>query len=131
MTGIAFAKRAMLKALRKRAIATVEIMYDGKDGFACTQAILAFDTEAQPVDVGLGIDTAVELGLYRGTKPARYCALGEALDDFAWLLLDHFHEGFERGEGGYGSITIDAAKGTVTLDHDDRMVQSINIRTEA
>ena len=42
----------------------------------------------------------------------------------------HFHDGFEINDGGYGTIRIDVAKRTVILDHDDRVIETVNTRTE-
>jgi hypothetical protein len=52
-----------------------------------------------------------------------YATLHEALEDFAWVVLDVYHGGFENNEGGYGSITFDVRKGAVTLDHNDRIIE--------
>ena len=90
MTGIAFAKRAMLRALRARGIATVTIEYDGEGDSGQIGDILAYDAKQHPVD----IERPVQLALYRGKAASEYDSLREALDDFAWLLLAHFHDGF-------------------------------------
>ena len=37
--------------------------------------------------------------------------LQEALDDFAWAVLDAYHDGFENNDGGFGTIVIDVAEG--------------------
>ena len=126
MTGIAYAKRAMLRALRARGIATVTIEYDGEGDSGQIGDILACDAKQHPVD----IERPVQLALYRGKAASEYDSLREALDDFAWLLLAHFHDGFENNEGGFGTIRIDVAKRSVILDHDDRVIETVNTRTE-
>ena len=43
--------------------------------------------------------------------PRRYENFHEALDAFAWAVLDFHHDGFENNEGGFGTIDIDVAEG--------------------
>jgi hypothetical protein len=126
MTDIRYAKRAMLKALRSYGIASVTIVYDGQGDSGQIEAIFAYDAKEQPVV----LDRPVHLALYRRKPASNYGSLLEALDDFAWLLLGHFHDGFVNNEGGFGTIRIDVAKRSVVLDHDDRVVETVNTRTE-
>src|SRR5436190_24105294 len=65
-----------------------------------------------------------------GETTMRYPSLGDALDDYAWELLAVTHARFENYDGGYGTITIDVAKTTVTLDHNQRFTDSVNTVTE-
>ena len=127
MTAIVYAKRAMLKALRKCGIATVSIAYDGEGDSGQIRDIFAFDTEKRDVRT----NDPVRLALYAGKAAADYASLYEALDDFAWLLLAHFHAGFEIDDGGYGTITIDVTGRGVTLSHNDRVIEAVNTYTEA
>ena len=69
MTGIAFAKRAMLWALSARGIASVTIAYDGEGDSGQVGDILAYDATQHPVD----IERPVRLALYRGKR--RTCGL--------------------------------------------------------
>jgi hypothetical protein len=126
MTGFASAKRVILKVLRARAIATVTIAYDGEGDTGQIGDILACDAKQQPVD----IEGPVRLPLYPGIPAREYDSLRAALDDFAWDLLAHFHAGFEDNDGGYGTITIDVPGRLIKLDHDDRIIDTINTLTE-
>jgi hypothetical protein len=126
MTDIAYAKRAIVKALRTTGIATVTIEYDGEGDSGQIDGIAAWDAKEQPV----AIDRPARVALYRGKPASDYTSLREALDDFAWLLLGHFHDGFVNNDGGFGTIRIEVAKRSVILDHDDRLMETINTRTE-
>jgi hypothetical protein len=127
MTGIAHAKDAMLSALRVRDIATVIIAYDGECDTRRIGHIAAHDAKKQPV----GIDDPVQLALYETKSLVTYASLREAIHDFAWLLLEHFHDGFEVGEGGYGRITIRVPEKWITIEHEARFVETVTTRTEA
>jgi hypothetical protein len=126
MSGISDAKRAMLKALRARGIATASIEYDGEGDSGQIVGIFASDAEEKPV----ALDRPVRLAFCRDKAPRDYGSLREALDDFAWVLLGHFHADFEVNDGGFGTIRIDVAKGAVLLDHDDRVIETLKTRTE-
>jgi hypothetical protein len=121
------AKRAVLRALRARGIALVEIAYDGEGDNGQIGHICAFSAKDKKVD----IDQPVRLALYDGQKPTRYATLRDALEDFAWIVLDNIHGGFENDDGGYGDITICTARRAVVISHNDRVMEAINTTTEA
>ena len=45
------------------------------------------------------------------------------VEDFAWSVAYHQHPGFENNEGGYGTLSWDIARDSITLDHSDRYVE--------
>ena len=71
MTSIAYAKRALLKALRKRGITIVTIEYDGEGDNGQIGDILAFDAEKRAESP----DEPCRLALYRGKAPSDYASL--------------------------------------------------------
>jgi hypothetical protein len=77
MPKFAKAKRAVLRALRARGIALVEIAYDGEGDNGQIGHICAFSAKDKKVD----IDQPVRLALYDGQKPTRYASLRDALED--------------------------------------------------
>jgi hypothetical protein len=125
-SNFALPKRNLLKALAARRIATVEINYDGEGDSGQIQDIVAVDAGNAHVP----LDRPVTMALSEGNEPTRYQSLSEAIDDFAWTVLQEYHGGFENDSGGCGTIVIDVAKGIVTLDHNDRYTDVINTTTE-
>lgn len=119
-------KSALLKALAARRIATVEITYDGEGDSGQIQDIVAVGVGTSRVP----LDRPVTMALLEAKEPTRYQSLSEAIDDFAWTVLQEYHGGFENNDGGYGTIVIDVAKGIVTLDHNDRYTDVVNSTTE-
>jgi hypothetical protein len=117
------AKPCVLAALDAARIANVEIGYDGEGDSGQIGAITAKTAAGKPA----ALEGSVLLNL--DGKPRRYC-LAEALDAYAWELLAEYHDGFENNEGGYGIIDIDVAKGSVTIDHNDRIIEVSNTVTE-
>lgn len=119
-------KRRLLKALRARGIARVQIEYDGEGDSGQIGEITAHDARGKIV----ALNHPIRLALRDGERPTRYGSLGGAIDDLAWTILGHYHDGFVNNDGGFGTISIDVAEATVTLDHNDRVVDSVNTTTQ-
>jgi hypothetical protein len=120
------AKCAVLRALRLRGIAVVEIEYDGEGDDGQIGAISAYDAQDQPVEC----TKPIRLALRSGAEFVRYASLREALDDFAWTILEHYHGGFQNDGGGFGTFIIDVREGTVKMEHHDRFTSVYSTETE-
>jgi len=118
-------KRQLLAVLRETTIAHVEIKYDGESDMGQIQQVWALDAKRSPLALSLLCEINVP-----SLKGKSTCSLSEALDDFAWEVLRIYHDGFEDGDGGWGRIIIDVVKGTVELDHNDRVIEFVNTTTE-
>ena len=118
------AKRALLTALRRTRAAIVTIDYDGEGDSGQITGIVGQSAAGKPAK----LCGSVTLDLNGQARD--YNALHEALDDFAWAVLRVYHGGFENDGGGFGTLTIDVSKGTVTLDHNDRFIDVSNTLTE-
>jgi rhodanese-related sulfurtransferase len=125
-TPIAKVNQTVLAALRSKNIARVEIDYDGEGDTGQIADIWAVDAADHPVSLDRPITVALD-----PDKPAIACdSLHEALDAFAWLLLAEYHNGYENNDGGFGTIVIDVAKNSTTIDHNDRITDVVNTTTE-
>jgi hypothetical protein len=113
----ALLKGALLAALAAAGIAHVEIDYDGEGDNGQINGATALDGQGNRVDL--------DRPLHPETPP-----LSDALDNFAWAILQEHHGGFEDNDGGYGTIRIDVAAGTVTLDHYQRWTDAHHTWTE-
>jgi hypothetical protein len=119
------AKEAMLAVLKSARIATVTIGYDGESDSGQISEIEARTAKGKTAQLP---DKPVSLPLCGGN--GSYQTLADALDAFAWALLQAYHFCFQDNEGGFGTIKIDVVKGTVTIDHNDRVVDVCNSLTE-
>jgi len=111
-------KAALLKALATAGVARVDIDYDGEGDSGQLTAIDASAADGSHVP----LDTPCQQVEGR--------TLRTLIDDFAWDVLGHYHDGFENNDGGCGSISIDVAKQSVILDHNDRVSEFVNTTTE-
>lgn len=119
------AKGAMLALLTAHKIVRVHIRYDGSGDSGQIDNITATDADGNRVPI-LSI-SPINGGASCG---GGFASLWDALDDFAWSILGHYHDGFVDNDGGYGTFVIDVPDARITLDHYDRFVQSFNTETE-
>ena len=118
------AKAALFAALKASRVVTVSIEYDGEGDSGQIETILPQNARGKPAK----LRGSVVLDLHGQAK--QHTSLEEALDAFAWAVLRAYHDGFENNGGGFGTIDIDVPKGTVTIDHNDRIVEVCNSVTE-
>jgi hypothetical protein len=111
-------KATILAALEAAGIALVLITYDGEGDSGQIETITAMDAAGHPQPDSLKAEVS----------PGK--SLESELDDFVWDILDAYHGGFENDGGGLGEIVINAAAGTVVLDHNDRLTHYANTTTE-
>lgn len=114
------AKATLLAALKRTRAAIVTIEYDAEGDSGQIDAIVAKSAAGRP----LKLRGKITLDLHG--QAHEYKTLEEALDEFAWLVLRVYHAGFENNEGGFGTISIDVAKASITLDHNDRIIELCN-----
>jgi hypothetical protein len=48
----------------------------------------------------------------------------------AWRILGDAHEGWENADGGYGEFTFNVADRTITLEYNERYVETNFYRHE-
>jgi hypothetical protein len=120
------AKAKILAALKRTRAATITVEYDGEGDSGQIHDVAAQTRHGKPAKLPPG---PFSLQLYDGAQSS-YPSLEDALEAFAWQVIGVYHAGFENNEGGCGTLTIDVANGTVTLDHNDRVIEFCNSLTE-
>lgn len=110
-------------------VATIEVTYSGcgDEGNIDQTDVLAKD-EKEIEDIG----HLERLSLARVTLLNADGTLGEPMQLesaaevlFQEVLSEAGHDGYQDNDGGFGSFTI-AADGTLTLDHNDYVTESVN-----
>ena len=117
-------KAELIKALAAIKVSRAVIEYDGCGDEGQIESVEAFRANGESVS----LETPPFALTVEGGEATT--SLRDALDDYAWELLAVTHDGFEDCDGGHGTITIDVAKATVTLDHNQRFTDSVNTVTE-
>jgi hypothetical protein len=60
----------------------------------------------------------------------RVQTVSEAIETLAYALLNRTHQGWEDSEGAYGDFTFDVAARTITLDYNERYLETNNYQHE-
>jgi hypothetical protein len=115
------AKAAILAALKATRAANVTIEYDGEGDSGQITGITAMTARGKAAKLPKG---PFSLQLY--DAQSSYVSFEDALDAFAWTVLRVYHGGFENNDGGFGTLTINVAEETITLDHNDRIIDLCN-----
>lgn len=119
---VAADKDAFIAALRALGIASVQIEYNGYGDEGGVETITAVTADNSEVD----------LKPHQITPPEADApiSLHEALEEFAWTAVQYFHGGFHNNEGGNGTVTIHTDTGTVKIEHNDNVVETLYSENE-
>lgn len=87
----------------------VRIGYDGIGDEGGITDIEAFNAQGTPSSLPMW-----------GREEAPLGKVADALENFAWKVLDEHHDGFEIDDGAFGTLTLNATTGKLTLERNDR-----------
>lgn len=114
-------KANIIAALKAQGVVLVEAEYDGEGDSGQINDIAAYKADNSTLD----LTKIGPIALGDDDQDARsYNTLHELLDEFAWEVLWHHHEGFENNDGGFGKVVIDVELLTVRLEHNWRISSS-------
>lgn len=122
---IAHNKAQLVEALKTAGIASAIVEYSGEgdDGghydFAYTPD-LKIDT---PITIKVLTGEFVD-GKWKHCEVEKSMPMDDALGNFLdELLTQHGHDGYENGDGGGGTLTINVQENSYLLEHYDNIVQ--------
>ena len=119
-------KAALFGALAAVGIVIVLVSFDGCGDSGQIESIEAHD--AHNNDVALP-DDAIEIAKapWEGTEPEQQrLPVREAIEEMAYRFLEQTHGGWEDNEGAYGEFSFDVAARTITLDYNERFIETEN-----
>lgn len=114
-------KEHIIALLSPLGIVKVEASYDGEGDSGQINDIYAYKADHSTVD--LAKSGPVSIGTDEQNTRS-FASLHELIDEFAWDVLCHHHEGFENNDGGFGDIVIDVAENAVRIEHNWRISSS-------
>ena len=116
-------KTALFDALAAAGITTVVVTFDGygDSGQIETIAANAGDDVIPLPKVQIEIASAVwgSARIERQTRPAE-----KAIETLVYDVLNQAYGGWENKDGAYGEYTFDVAEQTITLDYNERHMES-------
>ncbi|AFK54061.1 DUF6878 family protein [Tistrella mobilis] len=117
-------KAALFGALEAAGIVIVLVTFDGCGDSGQIESVEARD--AHNNDVALPAD-AIEIAKapWEGTEPERQrLPVHGAIEEMAYRFLEQTHGGWEDNEGAYGEFTFDVAARTITLEYNERFIDT-------
>mgnify|MGYP003613415137 FL=1 len=112
-------KTALFDALAAAGITLVTVTFDGSGDSGQIEDIAA-QSDDRTVDLPQGEITIATVAW--GTDKVTAISMGveAAIEQLAYDFLSETHGGWENNDGAYGEFTFDVAKGTITLDYNER-----------
>lgn len=117
-------KAALFEALAGAGIHTVTVMFDGSGDSGQIESLDAFsgETVVMPLPgTAIAFKEVVWDGLLVMTQQR---AIRDVIDTMANALLEQTHEGWEDGDGAYGDFTFTVEGQTITLEYNERHMES-------
>jgi hypothetical protein len=116
-------KTALFDALAAAGITTVIVNFDGCGDSGQIEAIevrAGDEDRALPaVEIEIASANWGSATIDRQTQPLR-----EAIETLVYDVLSQTHGGWEINDGSYGDFTFDVASRTITLDYNERHMES-------
>jgi len=116
-------KTALFDALAASGVTVVLITFDG-----CGDSGQIEDIEVKAGDSVVAMPSGeIEIASaeWGQAEPSRsMTSIPDAIEAFAYDLLRETHEGWENNDGAYGDFTFDVTERIITLEYNERYMQS-------
>jgi hypothetical protein len=122
-------------ALKRLGISQIEVIYDGHSDSGCIESVAALDAERNLLDGLLHerITIMTRRGVWNDADKSwkdmiapTEVTLIEAITDWCYDVLEEHFPSWGNDDGASGTITIDVAKRKGTLDHNERVIETIS-----
>ncbi|MYZ47890.1 DUF6878 family protein [Propylenella binzhouense] len=117
-------KASLFGALEAAGIVIVVVTFDGCGDSGQIESIEARDTHNNVVALP---EDRIEVikAPWEGTEPERQTLPArEAIEEMAYRFLEQTHGGWEDNEGAYGEFSFDVATRTITLEYNERFIDT-------
>jgi hypothetical protein len=117
-------KQVLFEALASAGIATVEMNFDGYGDSGSIEDTTAFDGNNHELALPTAEITIKTVVFDTGAIKDKALALGDYIESIAMDFLEETHCGWENNDGAYGRFLFSLEKQTITLEYNERYVQS-------
>jgi hypothetical protein len=117
-------KNALFDTLAAAGIDLVTVAFDGYGDSGQFEAPAGFDADNNELDVpNMSIMVKV-VDFDTSTVRERTTTVREFIEKLACDLLEDAHSGWEDGEGSHGEFSFSLSERTITLDYNERYIES-------
>ena len=113
-------KAALFEALAAAGVTTATVTFDGSGDQGQIEEVAAYAGDDQPQDFPHGTVEYKEVGLGAAEPTTSTVPVRDVLENLAYALLSHTHDGWEDGDGAHGEFTFDVAARSITLGFHER-----------
>lgn len=117
-------KSVLFEALTADGIEVVTIDFDGYADSGSFEESVAFNAENSEIPIPAAGITVKTVVFDTGLIEEESATIREFLKDLASDLLEETHSGWEDGEGAYGQFRFSLAERSITLEYNERYVES-------
>lgn len=117
-------KRVLFEALAAARIAVVTIDFDGYGDSGSFQGAAAFDANSPEIPLPTADITIKTVVFDTGVLAEDVTTPRDYIESLVGKFLEHTHSGWEDGEGAYGQFRFSLAERTITLEYNERYVDS-------
>jgi uncharacterized protein DUF6878 len=114
-------KGVIFDALAETGIHAVTVSFDGYSDSGQIESIEAFDAENH--ELALPGNRQVRLMLTAPDDPPVETTLRDAIETLTYQYLETTHMGWEDNEGAYGTFVFAVPGRTITLEHNERVIE--------
>ena len=115
-------KSVVFEALRKAAIVTVHIEFDGSGDEGTIDGVTARDAHGDIAIPEFSVDVGHAGSC--GTVTRSTMKLAGAVEEVVYDILTIHHDGWEINDGAFGELTFDVSAGTITYEHHSRFTET-------
>jgi hypothetical protein len=117
-------KAVLLDALGRAGITSVVVNFDGSGDSGQMERIDVHAGEAEAQLPEGQIEFVEPVLGYPDRSERSTHTVSDAIETLVYALLEETHGGWENDDGAYGEVTFDVAKRTITLDYNERHMES-------
>ncbi|MCB8877874.1 DUF6878 family protein [Acidisoma silvae] len=117
-------KQAIFDALAAAGIEYVEVEFDGYGDEGSFQGIVAYKRDNQTVELPTCEIKLKTVNFATGSIEVKITTPGDATETMVSDFLEETHSGWEDGEGAFGQFTLTLADRSITLDYNERFIDS-------
>jgi hypothetical protein len=117
-------KQVLFDALAAAGINIVTIAFDGSGDSGQFEEPVGYDAESREIAIPTGIITVKSVDFDTGTVSERTTTVGDYIETLACDFLEGTHDGWENGEGAHGEFSFALTERTITLDYNERYIES-------